>query len=62
MSSTEPYRSDEVSAAISAALDELIGPAPDELVEEQAPHPPRPPLDSGAEEELFRLNPTRYGA
>lgn len=62
MSSTEPYQPDEVSASISAALDALIGPVPDELVEEQALKPPRPPFDSGVEEELFRHNPARYGA
>ncbi len=62
MSSTEPYEPDAASAAISAALDDLMGPAPDELVEEQALKPARPPLDSGAEEELYRFNPIRYGA
>lgn len=62
MSSTERYEPDEVSAAISAALDDLIGPAPEELVEEQAQKPSRPPLDSGVQEEQFRSNPTRYGA
>ena len=62
MSSTEPYQPDELAVAISAALDDLIGPIPDELVEEQAAKPSRPPFDSGVEEELSRLNPTRYGA
>ena len=61
MSSTEPYQPDEMSAAISAALDDLIGPVPDEFAEEQPPGPSRPPPDSGVEEELFRVNPTRYG-
>ena len=61
MSSTEPYQPDEESAALSAALDELIGPVPDELIEERAPDRSRPPPDSGVEEELFRVNPTRYG-
>ncbi len=62
MPSIEPYEPDDVSAAISAALDDLIGPVPDELVEEQTQKPARPPLDSGVEEEQFRHNPTRYGA
>ncbi len=62
MPSIEPYEPDDVSAAINAALDDLIGPAPDELVAEQAQKPARPPRDSGVEEEQFRLNPTRYGA
>lgn len=62
MSSTERYEPDEVSAAISAALDDLIGPTPDELVAEQAQKPPRPPHDSGVEEEQFRISPTRYWA
>lgn len=62
MASTEPYQPDEQAAAITAALDALLGTPPEELVEEQPPNPPRPPLDSGAEEELHRLNPTRYGA
>lgn len=61
MSSTEPYEPDAASAAISAALDDLIGPAPDESVEEQALKPSRPPLDSGVEEEVYRLNSMRYG-
>lgn len=60
MSSTEPHQPDAVSAAISAALDELIGPAPDEVVQEQAQKPARPPLDSGIEEEQARFN--RYWA
>ncbi|CAN5121928.1 hypothetical protein BH24ACT1_BH24ACT1_06270 [soil metagenome] len=64
MASTEPYQPDKESAAISAALDELIGAPPDddELVEEQPPNPPRPPFDSGIEEEQDRLNPSGYGA
>ena len=43
MSSTEPYQPDELTVAISAALDDLIGPVPDEIVEEQAAKPSRPP-------------------
>ena len=62
MSSTEPYEPDAASAAISAALDDLIGPAPDESVEGQALKPSRPPLDSGVEEELYRLNSMRGGS
>ena len=45
MALTEPHQPDEQSAAISAALDALLGPAPDadDLVVEQSPNPRRPP-------------------
>jgi hypothetical protein len=47
-------------AAVAAALDAVL-PVPDELVEEQS-DPPRPPLDSGADEERARFSPSAYGA
>ena len=62
MASSKPDRPDDLSAAISAALDDLIGPLTPEFVEEQPPNPSRPPLDSGAEEALARISFTRYGA
>jgi hypothetical protein len=56
MTPSQAGQPEELSAAINAALDELIGPATSELVEEQPPNPSRPPLDSGVEDELARLN------
>ena len=59
MASTEPHQPDEQSAAISAALYDLLGPplGADDLVEEQSPNPRRPPIGSGVEEQQARLNP-----
>jgi hypothetical protein len=62
MAPSKPDQPNDLLAAISAALDDLIGPSTSELVEEQPPNPPRPPLDSGVEEELARVWVTRYGA
>jgi hypothetical protein len=56
MTPAQARQPDEFSAAVNAALDELIGPATSELVEERPPNPSRPPLDSGVEDELARLN------
>lgn len=62
MAPSKPDQPYDLSAAISAALDELIGPLAPEFVEEQPPNASRPPLDSGVEEELARTSFTHYGA
>jgi hypothetical protein len=48
------------SDAVSAALDELLGPDPVEVVEEQPPATGLPDV-SGASEEHERTFPTLYG-
>lgn len=52
--------SDELSAAVSAALDDLLGPDPVELVEEQRPDSGVGNVD-GASEEHRRTFPALYG-
>jgi hypothetical protein len=54
MASPHPDQPDDLSAAISAALDDLTSPATSEFVEERPPNPSQPPLDSGVEDELAR--------
>lgn len=58
MAPPKPDQPNELSAAIDAALDDLIGPLVTEYVEERPPNPPRPPFDPGVEEEQNRN--TRY--
>ncbi len=62
MASPKPDQPHDLSAAISAALDDLIGPLTPEYVEERPPSPSRPPLDSGVDDELARTSVTHYGA
>ncbi|CAN5716522.1 hypothetical protein BH24ACT2_BH24ACT2_05490 [soil metagenome] len=62
MAPPKPDQPHDLSAAISAALDDLIGPLAPEYVEERPPNGSRPPLDSGVEEELARTSFTHYGA
>lgn len=60
MTDSTDGNTEDLSAAVSAALDDLLGPDPVEIVEEQEPDSGLPDA-SGTSEEHYRTFPARYG-